>query len=50
MLIRRECRSIPRLNGVKTYLKNSFAMYTRLTRSRLRVELASPTYLRLGII
>ena len=32
------------------YLNNYFAMYTRLTRSRIREELASPAYLGLGII
>ena len=41
---------IPFLLGVRNYLNNYFAMYTRLTRSRLRVELASPAYLDLGII
>ena len=38
------------LLGVRTYLNNYFAMYTRLTRSRIRVELAYPAYLGLGII
>ena len=40
---------IPHLLGVRNYLKNYFAMYTRLTRSRIRLELASPTYLGLAI-
>ena len=40
---------IPRLLGVKNYVNNYFAMYTRLTRSRMRVDLASFAYLRLGI-
>ena len=31
-------------------LYNYSAMYTRLTRSCIRVELASPTYLWLGIV
>ena len=35
----------PRLLGVRNYLKNYFAMYKRLTRSRMRVEFASPAYL-----
>ena len=33
---------IARLLGVKHYLKNYFAMYTRLTLSRIPEELASP--------
>ena len=36
---------IPRPLGVKNYLNNYFAMYKRPTRSRIRVELASPVYL-----
>ena len=40
---------IPRLLGVKNYLNNYFA-YKRLTRFRIRVKLASPAYLGLGII
>ena len=36
---------IPRLLGVRNYLNNYFAMYKRLTRSRIRVELASPGYM-----
>ena len=41
---------IPRLLVVQNYLNNYFAMYTRLTLSRIRVELASPACLRLGVI
>ena len=41
---------ISRLLGVRNYLNNYFAMYTRLTCSRIRVKLASPAYLGLGII
>ena len=41
---------IPRLLGVRNYLNNYFAMYTRPTRSRIRVDYASPAYLVLGII
>ena len=41
---------IPRLRGVRNYLNNYFTIYKRLTRSRIREELASPTYLGLGII
>ena len=33
---------LPQLLGVRNYLKNYFAMYTRLTRSSVRVELAPP--------
>ena len=36
----RETRN-PRLLGVINYLNNYFAMYKRLTHSRIRVELAS---------
>ena len=36
--------SIPRLLGFKNYLNNYYAMYTRLTRSRISVEFASPAY------
>ena len=39
-----------RLLGVGNYLNNYFFMYTRLTRARIRVDLASPAYLGLGII
>ena len=39
-----------RLLGVRYYLNNYCAMYTRLTRSRIRVNLVSPAYLGLGII
>ena len=49
MQIRREYGTIPGLLGVRNYLNNYFAMYTRLTRSRIRVELAYPAYLGLGI-
>ena len=38
---------IPRLLCIKKYLNNHFAMYTRLTRFRTHVELASPAYLGL---
>ena len=41
---------IPCLLGVRNYLDNYFAMYTRLTCSRICVELAFPAYLWLGII
>ena len=41
---------IPRLRGVRNYLNNYFAMFTRLTRSRIRVYLACFAYLGLGII
>ena len=34
--------SNPRRLGVKNYLINYFAMYTCLTRFRIRVDLASP--------
>ena len=33
---------IPRILGIRNYLKNYFAMYKRLTRSRIQVELTSP--------
>ena len=36
---------IAHLHGVRNYLNNYFAMYKRLTRSRIRVVLTSPTYL-----
>ena len=39
----------PRLLGVQNHLNNYIA-YKRLARSRIVVELASPTYLRLRII
>ena len=45
----RETR-IPRLLEVKNYLNNNFAMYTCLTRFRIRVELASTAYLVSSII
>ena len=41
---------IPCLLGVRNYLNNYAAMYKRLTRFRIRVELASPAYLWLGNI
>ena len=41
---------IPCLLGVRNYLNNYFAMYKRLTHYRIRVKLASPAYLALGII
>ena len=44
----RETR-IPCLLAVKNYLNNYFA-YKRQTRSRIRVNLASPAYLGLGYI
>ena len=50
MQIRREYGSITRLLAVRNYLNNDFAMYKRLTPSRIRVEHASPAYLGLGII
>ena len=46
---KRESR-IPRLLQVKNYLINFFAMYTCLTRFRIREKLASPAYLALRII
>ena len=39
---------IPQLLRVRE-LYNYFDMYTRLARSRIRMELAFPTYLGLGI-
>ena len=41
---------IPSLHGVRNYLNNYFANYTRLTHSRIRVEVAFPVSLGLGII
>ena len=41
---------IPRLLGDSNYLKNHFAMYKRLERSCVLVELAFPTYLGLRIM
>ena len=41
---------IPRLLGVRKYFNNYFAMYKCLTRSRIRVEHASPAYFGLGVI
>ena len=32
----------PRLLGIRNYINNYFAKYTRLTHSRIQVELASP--------
>ena len=40
----------PRLLEVKNYLCNYLAMYTGLTRVRMRVKLVSPTYWGLRII
>ena len=40
---------IPCILGVKNYFNNYFA-YKPLKRSRIRVQLASPAYLGLGII
>ena len=40
----------PRLLGGMNYVINDFAVYKRLTRSRIRLELAFPAYLVLGII
>ena len=42
--------SLPPSTLVKNYENNYFAMYTRLTRYRLRLKLGSPAYLGLGII
>ena len=42
--------SIPCLRAVKNYLNSYFNMYKLLTRSRIRVKLAFPAYLGLGII
>ena len=39
-----------RLLEFRNYLSNYFVMYKRLTRSLVRVELASPAFLWLGII
>ena len=41
---------IPHLLGFKNYLNNYYAMYKRLTRSRIRVEFQSPAYLAIGVI
>ena len=41
---------IPRVLGVRNYLKNYFAIYKRLTLSRIRVELAAAACLWLAII
>ena len=41
---------ICRLLGFKEYSNNYYAIYKRLTRLCLRVELASPAYLGFGII
>ena len=41
---------IPRLLEVKNYLNNYYTMNKFLTRSRIRVELASPAYCGLWII
>ena len=41
---------ILRLRGVRNYLNNYFAMYTRLTPSHIYADLAFPAYLELGII
>ena len=41
---------IPPLLGFKNYLNNYVTIYRRLTRSLIRVEVASPAYLRLKII
>ena len=45
----RETR-IPRQLEAEIYLNNYFIMYKRLTRSCIRVELATPAYLGLGTI
>ena len=41
---------IPRLIVVRNYLNDYLANYTRLKHSLIRVELAFPAYLLLGII
>ena len=41
---------IPRLLRVRNYLNNYFALYKRLTRSRIHADLAFPAYLGFGII
>ena len=41
---------IPRLLGVRNDLNNNFAMYKRLTRFHIRVELASNAYFGFGMI
>ena len=35
---------------IRNYLNKYFAMYQRLTHSRICLEIASPAYLRLEII
>ena len=40
----------PTYVGVRNYLNNYFAMYTRLTRSHIHMDLASPTYFWLRMI
>ena len=40
----------PAYLGVRNYLNNYFAMYTRLTFFAISVELASPAKMALGII
>ena len=40
----------PHILGFKNYLNNYYAMYKRLTCSRIRLEFASTAYLGLGII
>ena len=41
---------IPHLFGFRNYLNNHFAMYKRLTRSRIHVEITTPAHLGLVII
>ena len=48
--IRVELAARADLGFARNFLNNYFANYTRLTLSRIRVELASPAYLVLGII
>ena len=38
------------LLAVRNNINYYFALYTRLTHSRIRMEIASPAYLGLGII
>ena len=41
---------IHHLRGVRNYLNNYFAKFKCLTRTRIRVELACPAYMGVGII
>ena len=50
VIITQRGTGMPRVLGVRNDLNNYFAMYKCLTRSRIRVELASPAYSGLRII